>query len=198
MIKKTKTIWADIKKIFRALSSSRFSPEYIARSVAVGAFIALTPTFGFQMAIVGLVWSVFKFSGRWRFNLPIAISLTWLTNYFTIVPYYFICYYTGIWLGDYVFRFKSAMSYDRFSDLWQKVLDAGFWDSIVEFGNLMLKTGKPIFIGSLPYAIIGTIVLYKITRYSIIRHRRKVEQRMLTHARPVLHFETRDDIASGE
>lgn len=197
MIKIVKTISSDVKKLFKTLSASRLSPEMIARSVAVGTFVALTPTFGFQMALVGLVWSVFKFT-RWRFNLAIGISLTWITNYFTIVPYYFICYYTGIWLGDYVFRFKTAMSYERFSDLWQRVLEAGFWESFAEFGKLMLKTGKPIFLGSLPYAIIGTIVLYKVTHYSIVHHRRKVAQKILTHNKPVLTFKAKDDLAAGE
>lgn len=196
MIRIVKSAWTDIKKVFKAISSSRLSPRMLARSVAIGTFIALTPTFGFQMPLVGLTWSVLKFTRRWRFNLPIGLSLTWITNYFTIVPYYFICYYTGIWIGEHIFRFRSAMSYDRFSDLWQKVLDASFWDSFAELAKLMIKTGKPIFLGSIPYAIIGTIVFYKVTHYSIVQHRKRVAQRMLTHSSD-MNIETKEDPTGG-
>ena len=123
------------------------------------------------MPIVVLLWTIFKFS-RFRFNLAIGISITWITNYFTLIPYYFICYYTGIWLGDYIFIFKSPMSYERFSVLWQRVLDADFLHTFAELAKLMLKIGKPLFLGSIPYAVIISIVLYKITYIGVIRYRK--------------------------
>ncbi len=181
MIMKIRSIWSDLRSRIKSVLHSKISTAKLARSVTVGTFIALTPTFGFQMPLIGFLWSISKFSKRWRFNLPISLSLTWITNYFTIIPYYFLCYHTGIWLGDHIFRFKTPMSYDRFSDLWQGMLDAGFWASFKELALIMLKIGKPLFLGSIPYAVIGSFVIYKVTYYLVKRYREDISSKLIAH-----------------
>lgn len=73
-------------KIPRAfLSINRHS---VAKGVLVGLFIAFIPMPGQMVAIV-LLQPLF------RFNLPLAIALVWITNPFTMPFIYFIEYKTG-------------------------------------------------------------------------------------------------------
>ncbi len=69
-----------------------FKPESLARGLALGLFVALTPTIGFQMLLVGLL--ILFFPG----NLPIALAACWITNPITAPPIFYIQYKIGLWL----------------------------------------------------------------------------------------------------
>ena len=60
--------------------------------MALGLFVAFTPTMGFQMLIVCCL--ILLFPG----NLPVALAACWLTNPFTAAPVYFFEYKLGKWL----------------------------------------------------------------------------------------------------
>ncbi len=75
-----------------------FSPNlwHLNRSTVSGAFFvglfcAFIPV-PFQMLIAAGLALVF------RINLPIAVSLVWITNPFTMGPIFFFCYLVGAWL----------------------------------------------------------------------------------------------------
>lgn len=55
----------------------------LARGVAVGLFIGLTPTVGIQILLM-LVLSVLL-----RANFPAAFATSWINNPFTMAPFYF-------------------------------------------------------------------------------------------------------------
>ena len=175
-----KSRWQKLTHKIKVVFQSHHSPEYIARSVGIGVFIALTPTFGIQILFVTVVWSFLKVMKKWQFGLAVGIAMTWITNYFTVVPYYFICYYCGVWISHYLFRIKPALSYESFSTMWEKALNSGFWDSFQELARIMLRIGKPLLIGSLFFAVIGTFISYKVTKFLVIRHRKKIEQKMVS------------------
>jgi len=63
----------------------------VTKALLVGIFIAFIPM-PFQMLAV-LAVSPFI-----RFNIPIAISMVWLSNPFTMPPMYYMEYLTGTWL----------------------------------------------------------------------------------------------------
>lgn len=69
-----------------------FKEEPLARGLALGIFVAFTPTIGIQMIIVCAL--VLFFPG----NLPIALAVTWITNVATAAPIYFAEYKLGVWL----------------------------------------------------------------------------------------------------
>ena len=64
-------------------------PHKLALGVAIGMFVAFTPTGGFQTALViFLAWLL-------RANKVIGIPFVWLSNPATIVPIYYPCYLVG-------------------------------------------------------------------------------------------------------
>ncbi len=65
--------------------------KMVARAVLVGMFIAMIPM-PIQMLAVVLVAPFF------RFNVPIGVSLVWITNPFTMPIIYYIEYITGNFL----------------------------------------------------------------------------------------------------
>jgi hypothetical protein len=62
--------------------------KMVSRAVMVGLFIAMIPM-PMQMLAVVLISPFF------RFNVPIAVSLVWITNPFTMPFIYYIEYLTG-------------------------------------------------------------------------------------------------------
>jgi len=97
-----------IRKVFKNKSSSpklnalmkkyKIPPELlkvnrkmVSRAVLVGMFIAMIPM-PMQMLAVVLVAPFF------RFNVPIGVSLVWITNPFTMPVIYYVEYITGNFL----------------------------------------------------------------------------------------------------
>lgn len=66
------------------------TPHTIALGFAVGLFVALTPTVGFQMALGAL------FAHIVGGNRLIAAALAWITNPLTLVPIYYFNYRVGL------------------------------------------------------------------------------------------------------
>jgi len=66
----------------------------VAGATALGVFVAFLPI-PFQMITVslGALWL--------RVNLPLSLSLIFITNPFTMGPVFFSCYRLGAWLLDY-------------------------------------------------------------------------------------------------
>ena len=63
----------------------------VARAFAVGLFWTLIPV-PFQMVFAAGVAIL------WRANIPLSVSLVWLTNPVTIPPVFFFTYKLGAWL----------------------------------------------------------------------------------------------------
>lgn len=84
------TIHQYIQKI-KALNGD---PHYIALGMAIGVFIAITPTIPFHTAIaIGLAFLL-------KASKPAAILGVWVSNPFTVVFLYFACYKTGYLFFD--------------------------------------------------------------------------------------------------
>lgn len=66
----------------------------VAGGLAVGAFVAMTPTLGVQMILAGLLAVAF------RVNLPLAVGACWITNPATAPFIYKGLHRLGRWLGD--------------------------------------------------------------------------------------------------
>jgi uncharacterized protein (DUF2062 family) len=135
------------------------TPTKLARGVAVGTFVALTPTMGGQMLIaLGLAWLV-------RANKVAAVVMVWITNPLTVVPYYYGSYRLGLLLVG-----ETPMTYASF----RRHLpggDMGFWEAV---RALFVAFGWPLLLGALAIAIAATLPIYPCAlRY----FRRREEQR---------------------
>ncbi len=158
---------------------SHHPPEYTARGVFVGLLVALTPTVGIQMAIVAAVWGVARaIHSRYDFSLIVALAWTWVTNAFTAPLVYYVYIVTGrIMLG----RWEELRGYDTFASRLQQSLpaDTGWLESTWVFDtNLLEQFGVPMFVGSVPWTILGAWLGYRyslrLTRaYQVRRARRR-------------------------
>lgn len=92
----------------------------VARAMGVGLFAALIPMPAQMLLAAALAIPL-------RGNLPIAVSLVWLTNPLTMPPVFFVTYMTGAWLlqvpprtlpDELTFQWIT----DQLSTLWQPFL----------------------------------------------------------------------------
>ncbi|WP_277962433.1 DUF2062 domain-containing protein [Pseudomonas sp. RIT-To-2] len=92
----------------------------VSRAMAVGLFAAFLPI-PLQMLVSAALATLV------RGNLPIAVSLVWLTNPLTMAPVFFVTYQVGAWLmgtpprglpDDLTWEWLSG----QFATLWQPFL----------------------------------------------------------------------------
>ena len=148
------------------------TPHSIAMGVAVGLFVALTPTMGVQMLIVALV-SLFI-----RCNRTAGCALVWITNPLTIVPIFFANYVFGTWLlgmsplgwPSFWMKFREAFVYEH----WYEDLIAMFR----ALGRLSLDLAGPMWLGSVVVALIVSTPSYFIVRRLVTAHRRAHQHRL--------------------
>ena len=98
MIRKTLKKTSKSEKFKALLKKYKVPPEYlstnrkmVARAVFLGIFIAFIPM-PMQMLLV------LAFIPFFKFNVPIALAMCWLSNPFTMPPMYYIEYLTGSYL----------------------------------------------------------------------------------------------------
>ena len=115
----------------------------VTKALLVGIFIAFIPM-PFQMLAV-LAVSPFI-----RFNIPIAISMVWLSNPFTMPPMYYMEYLTGTWLLGMEPLHDVKMSVEWF----QSHLDDIF---------------IPLYVGTFFYSITVSVSVYFLVNWLWIR-----------------------------
>lgn len=119
------------------------TPDDIAKGVALGVFIGMTPTFGFQMLI-----AVF-FAYLLRENRLAAILGVWITNPVT-APFIYVGEYE---VGRLMLQLERVTFSTQFS--FNSLLDLG-WNILV-----------PITVGSLVVGTLMAILTYTITLRTI-------------------------------
>lgn len=150
-----------------------------------GLMVALTPTVGIQMPMVFLIWlGVKRFRPEWDFSVVVAMAWTWVTNVVTAPPVYYLYIITGRTLTG---RLDRVRDYESFASRLTESLteDASWLESFwVKAVNLVDKFGIPLFVGCVPWVIIGSWFGYHWSRSFIIgvrrareRHRLRVVQR---------------------
>lgn len=163
-----------IKPVLHALHP----PEYTARAVGVGLFVAFTPTFGIQIPIVFLVWTATKIvNGNLTFNPVLASAWTMFTNVFTIAPLYYIFVQTGRFMLG---RWEHIQSYESYLPRFEHTAytDTGWIEGMwIQAVSLLAEFGVPLFFGSLPWAIGIGVVGYLWSLRFVRRHRASVAQK---------------------
>jgi uncharacterized protein (DUF2062 family) len=175
-----------LRKLLAPISRSTFEPEHTARGTAIGLAFAFTPTIGIQMPLVLFTWMLFKkLRPTWEFNLLVALAWTWVTNIFTLGPIYYLFLVTGrIVLG----RWDRLASFNTFQEKLSTSLNAdiGIFDTLwVYIVNMFNQFGLPLFIGSLPWAILFSWLGYRwslsfITYIKIKRELRRTKEQIIT------------------
>jgi hypothetical protein len=137
------------------------TPHRIAFGVAIGMFIALTPTVGFQMGLTVAAAALL------RANKAVGVPLAWITNPVTIPPIYGFNYWLGTIIlgGQYdLTQFKGFITaaikegslLERLRDLWDAMWTI-FW---------------PLWLGSAAVGLLLAVISYVAVYYGVIRYRR--------------------------
>ena len=136
----------------------RFHRRAVSGAVFIGLFCAFLPV-PFQMVVAGLL-AVFA-----RCNVPIAVSLVWITNPFTFAPIFFFAYRLGAWLLD----MPVANIHWEFS--W-----SGIWATLATIG-------WPLLLGSLACGWVSGLTGVVVSRWLWRRHVvRRWKQRLARRA----------------
>jgi hypothetical protein len=140
MIRKTLKKTTKSEKLKAFIKKAKIPPEFLAanrkmisRGVLLGIFIAFIPM-PMQMAAVLLFMPFF------RFNVPIALAMCWLSNPFTMPPMYYMEYLTG----SFILGIKAAPV--------EMTLD---W-----FSNNIDDIFIPLYFGTALYSIFGSLLAY--------------------------------------
>jgi len=145
MIRKTLKKTSKSEKLKAFIKKYKIPQEYlssnrrmIAKGVFIGIFIAFIPM-PMQMLLVVAMMPFFKF------NVPIAIAMCWLSNPFTMPPMYYMEYITGsFFLGSEVAPVE--MSLDWFSENISKIF-------------------IPLYVGTAFYSILGSLGGYWLVNH---------------------------------
>ncbi len=133
----------------------RGGPESIARGMAIGLFIGLTPTMGFQTVL--LLLACLLLAG----NFPTAFVASFVTNPFTVAPLYW-AYHE---LGERAFATLPVLSNDP--DVWYL---QGIGADIVFMltGSLLIAT---------PAAVAGYLLSRPLSAAFLAHRRWKIAER---------------------
>ena len=145
MIRKALKKTTKSEKLKAFIKKAKVAPEFLAanrkmisRGVVLGVFIAFIPM-PMQMAAVLLFMPIF------RFNVPVALAMCWLSNPITMPPMYYIEYE----LGSFLLGIQP-----------QPVELTIEW-----FSNNMDAIFLPLYFGTLIFSIVGSISAYFIVNY---------------------------------
>ena len=144
-------------------------PEYTARGVANGVFWGLTPTVGLQTLEILSTWSIARLLGR-DSSLLQAMIWVWVNNPVTMIPMYYAFYLTGLWM---VGQGGSGPGYAAFVDLFTANAQLSWWARLI---GIIRAIGVPIFVGCVPYALIGALVSYRWAADVVRRRRMRVHR----------------------
>ena len=164
------------------------SAHRIALGAAVGMFIAMTPTIGFQMLLVlFLLWFI---PGNRAAGLPIV----WLTNPATLVPIYYFNYRVGVGLLGEPAGVNMEADWNRvvstvpvlprlltspvswFSDMWT-------W--LGRLWNAMTDIMPQLWLGSAIVGLVSSLIVYALMVSLVNVYRKRIRTRL--HRLAALH-----------
>lgn len=175
---------------------SRHPPQYTARSVAVGLFWAMTPTVGIQMMFVLAHWlAVRRFAPRWDFNVIHAMAWTWVTNFATVLPAYYMFYVTGqlilgrwddLTYGGFIEHRDASIAEDSATDYLPGAswIPDMFHEGVALFYEglaVVAGWGLAMLVGCPPYAVVAAWIGYVWSLKLVIARRRRIARRRYGH-----------------
>lgn len=148
------------------------TPHSIAMGVAIGMFVAFTPTIPLQMTISFFIaWAM-------RVNKAASLPPAWVTNPVTAPPVFFAEYLTGVYLMKMLGMNIDVVGKDKFAKGMDAILALDLFKPTEMFPqilDLIVKTwdkiGPPLLVGSLIWSTIIGIAFYFITSKYVKKRR---------------------------
>lgn len=152
-----KRVIIPFRPLLRWIIRLRRSPRAISGGLALGTFVAFTPTIGVQFAIVIFLATVFNL------NRPAALLTIWISNAATMVPLYTFNYYIGtfFWPGPPV-----SEVYASFSKIAGKLLKLNAFDMMDQFETILELSNNvfiPLMIGSVIVGIFAAAIVFLVS-----------------------------------
>lgn len=140
-----------VRKLLRVTGCMETHPRGIARGVAVGIMVALTPIFGFQMLGIVLGCTLM------RANFLAAFLASWISNPFTIAPLYWSYHLIGKAIFSGVPLFGTSQPYMQ-----------GLGDEII-----FVALGSVVVV--IPCTILSYWLAYRMAHRIALRRQQKTE-----------------------
>jgi len=151
------------------------TPHRLAMGIALGFFVAWTPTIGFQMIIVLLLATAFKA------NRAAGIPIVWISNPFTLVPILSLNYAVGKFLLG-IFGERPEISIQQFSAPLEKIKgllgyilqhfhEATFWHDMYGMFIKVINYSLDLWIGSLLIGFFLGLLSYIVSYKFIVWYR---------------------------
>jgi hypothetical protein len=168
-----------IRPVLRWLFRLRGSSKAVAGGLALGVFIAITPTIGLQVVLAALLATIFNL------NRPAAIITVWITNPFTIPVIFTFNYWVGTMffsgppVSDVAKRLFDFVKQMASFDLWQMI------DQFTAFMQLGQEVLIPLATGSIMVSSCMAAVIYVVSKRILdayfARRERKRKIRRTSH-----------------
>jgi hypothetical protein len=143
-------------------------PELLARSFAVGVFVAFTPTLGFHtVTVLTLAWML-------RLNKAVALTGTLVNNPWTIAAFYIAPTWAAAWVMRRVGIHVPSMGYDEVSARFLSVVETHeFWEA--SFWKMLAEVFRPymmaFFVGTTVAGLAAAVITYFLAYYGIKYYR---------------------------
>lgn len=146
--------WRHPRKWIKQILSLNDTPHAKALGMAIGVFIAMTPTVGLQIVIV-LTLALLT-QKLFYFNKPAALLMVYVSNPLTILPIYWADYKIGaLFFEGHLTRemLADVLKYDGFEQWWRALV------------TLFVEIGRPMLVGSLLLGSIAGLITYPVMRW---------------------------------
>ncbi len=170
--------WRKLRRLFiHNVLHADDTPHRIALGLAIGIFIGLTPTVGFQMVIA--------VAAALRANKVVCIPMVWITNPVTLIPIYALCHKLGAGLLGTSAATPGAA--EHISDPMRQVHTFGltrlfefaFWK---ELSLGLTRAGAELWVGCLFAGFIAAAVTYLVSRRGVTAYRVRRNARIQARA----------------
>jgi uncharacterized protein (DUF2062 family) len=168
--------WRTLKRfIFLRVLHANDPPHTLALGLAIGVFVAMTPTIGAQMVIAAAIAAAF------RANKVLAMAAVWISNPVTTVQIYYVNWRIGrhfVEAGmvddESAVQAQITQILERIgglSNLFFHLLDKAFWSDVL---RLVWALGVELWFGSFVVGLACALPSYVIARWVITAYRRRV------------------------
>lgn len=168
-----------MRPVLRWVIKLRSSPRSIAGGLALGTFIAFTPTVGVQLILAFVIATFFNM------NRPAAMIPVWITNPVTVAPIYTFNYWLGtkIWDGPPLSEVSGL-----FIGIGRTMAYLEFWNIKEQF-LAVLQMGReiliPLLFGSLAIGLVTGLLTYILSlKLLSIFFTRRTQKHLLNLRKP--------------
>ena len=147
------------RRFLKPVVRSRLKADVLARTCSWGMIWGLSPSVGLQAVAVMVCWVIADRWLKYRFNWPIAMVLTLITNPFTLAPIYAF-YFT---VGCGVIQCDARMG--ALNRAIRALQDFELLDFLTLSARPLLHAFAITWLGSIPFIIVGAVGGYYFGRY---------------------------------